>query len=93
MAVLQTLTPEAADDIVDLAERLRDLGVRRFTIGELTVEFRGDVPLVAPAPVVGPGVERELEKISATPFPQSRRDQYKALMGDARFPGAPDEAI
>jgi hypothetical protein len=68
------------EDIVDLAERLRDLGVSEFTIGGLHVKFRDDAPFKA-EPVT---LSRDPDYVpvkAPKPATMTTRDMYRAALG------------
>ena len=72
-----------AEDIVDLTEQMRDLGVSKFSVGDVAVEFRSDTV-----------VAREAERGGKSPgehVPAGRdlRSTAKAQgIGPPSFPGS-----
>lgn len=80
------MTDEQIDAVVDLAERLRDLGAVRFEVAGLRVEFGAAVP--RPVVAAGPGGDR-FAPVDAEPRRRDIRDlAAKQGIGPLPFPGA-----
>jgi hypothetical protein len=86
------LSPELIQDLVDLAEQLRNLGASEFAVGEFRVVFRTDAPVNATEAMNAETREWPAEvTVGPPPLPSTRKGQYQAAFG-GRLPSLPSEA-
>jgi putative phage-type endonuclease len=83
------IAPLTKADIVELAKQLKAIGLRRFELAELTLDYGGHAAALEPAPAAVTAAQQPVVMDPPASEPRPLCEIHRTVMNPSRFPNGP----